>query len=62
MFFRIDDTNYYVITDGKNVLQIFEEIFGRMDRSFISYTEKQKMISSITRQLKEKRTRLGGGD
>jgi len=55
MFFRINDTNYYVITDGKNVLQIFEEIFGRMDQRFISYTEKQKIIRSIARQLREKK-------
>jgi len=55
MFFRIGDTNYFVITDGKTPIQIFEEIFGRMDNKFISYNEKQRMIASIGRQLKEKK-------
>jgi hypothetical protein len=55
MFFRINETNYFVIPDGKSATQIFEEIYGRMNVTFLSANDKNKMIASIARQLKERK-------
>jgi hypothetical protein len=57
MFFHINDTNYFVITDGKNANQIFDEIYPRMNLTYISYNDKTKILASIARQLKERKTR-----
>jgi hypothetical protein len=57
MFFKINDTNYFVVPDGKNATQIFDEIYARMDLKYISYNDKTKILISIARQLREKKSR-----
>lgn len=52
MFVHIKNTYYFV--KGKNPVEVFYDIFGRMNQKFISTTDKNKMIASIARQLKEK--------
>lgn len=53
MFIRIKGINYFVIPEEKSVQEIYEEIFTRMDSSFISNTEKRKIVYQIKKQLTE---------
>lgn len=51
MFIHINDTNYFIIPDDKTPQQIFDEIFSRMNITFISYEDRRKMISDIKKEL-----------
>lgn len=53
MFIKIYNTNYFVDTRKKSVHDIYEEIFSRMNKTFISLEEKRHIISEICKQLKE---------
>lgn len=53
MFIKINDTNYFVIPDGKSVGDIYNEIFGRMGKTYITSQEKREMLSAIKKQLKK---------
>lgn len=52
MFIRIDNVNYFVIPDDKSPIEIFNEIFARMEAKRISNTEKRKILSEIKKQLR----------
>lgn len=51
MFIKIGTVNYFIITEGKSAQQVFDELYPRMNK-VLSYTEKQKTIASIARQMK----------
>ncbi len=51
MFIKIYNINYFVIIDNKSPLEIFDEIFPRMEIQKITKLEKRKMISEIKKQL-----------
>ena len=51
MFIKIDDTNYYVLNaKRKSPRKIFDEIFSRMNKTFISDNEKRRIYSLILQQ------------
>jgi len=52
MFIKIYDTNYFIIIDDKSVYDIFNEIYTRMNKEFISTKEKRKIIAEIKQQIK----------
>ncbi len=51
VFIKIYKSNYFVIIDNKSPLEIFDEIFPRMEIQKITKLEKRKMISEIKKQL-----------
>ena len=53
MFVKIGSINYFVIADNKSVQDIFQEIFCRMNRSFISEKEKREILSAIRKQVRK---------
>lgn len=55
MFIKINNTNYFVDTRKKSVHDIYEEIFSRMNKTFISLEEKRHIISEICKQMAENR-------
>lgn len=52
MFIKIDDTNYYVITEGKSIQDIYQEIFSRMNTNKISAKKRREIIHEIKKQTK----------
>lgn len=55
MFFTFDNHKFFfVLTNGKSPEQIFNELFLRMDKTFISNKEKQLMLVSIRQQMGNK--------
>ena len=53
MFIRIDDTNYFVLTEGKSTQDIYLEIFGRMNDQKISAKKRREIIHEIKKQTKK---------
>ena len=53
MFIRIDDTNYFVITEGKSTQDIYREIFSRMNTNKISAKKRREIIHQIKNQTKK---------
>jgi lipoate-protein ligase A len=54
MFIRINNVNYFVITDNKTPREIYEEIFSRMNKTYMSVREKKEMMFEITKQILSK--------
>jgi hypothetical protein len=52
MFIKIDKIYYFILHELKSVNTIFEEIFKRMNKNFISNKEKQNVLYQIKTQLK----------
>nr|QMP83071.1 MAG: hypothetical protein [Caudoviricetes sp.] len=52
MFIKIENVNYFVIPDNKNVSEIYEEIFSRMEVQKITNLQKRKILSQIKKQIK----------
>lgn len=53
MFFKVKGVNYFVVPDEKSAQEIYDEIFTRMNSSFISSKEKRKLVYQIKKQLKK---------
>ena len=53
MFLKVGNVNYFVITENKTPIEIFEEIFTRMQDQKISSREKRNIISSIKEQIRK---------
>ena len=51
MFIHIGNVNYFVITDGKTIGDIFKEIFLRMPNRKISVKEKRIIMNKIKVQM-----------
>ena len=51
MFVKIDNVNYFVLEEGKTALDVFNEIFVRMEKQYLSNEEKRKIIATIRSQI-----------
>lgn len=51
MFIKLNGINFFVQPEDKTPLDIFYEIFSRMNVTSISYDQKNQIIESITEQL-----------
>jgi SpoVK/Ycf46/Vps4 family AAA+-type ATPase len=51
MFIRFNGVNYFIIPDEKTPLEIYNELFTRMNKPFLSHKEKRKILAEITKQI-----------
>ena len=51
MFIKIENVNYFVLTENKTTSQICDEIINRMNRRFISHSEKRRIMSMVRQQI-----------
>lgn len=51
MFIKINNTHYFVITDGKSAKQITDEVITRMDKPFVSNSEYDRIYQKVKTQL-----------
>jgi hypothetical protein len=54
VFIKIQNINYFVVIDNKSPLEVYNEIFSRMNKTRISMKEKKEMIFEITKQIHNK--------
>lgn len=52
MFIKVENTNYFIIPDGKSISQIYYELISRMDKYKFTKTEKRYIMSQIKEQVK----------
>jgi len=54
MFIKIESTYYFVNVENKSIEQIYQEIFGRMNKQFLTSQEIRKIHSDIRKQIHER--------
>jgi hypothetical protein len=52
MFVKIENVNYYVNSENKTAIEIFYEVFSRMNVESVSTDQKIQIIENIKEQLK----------
>lgn len=54
MFIKIDKVNYFILTEGKSAMEIYQEIFSRMSDKKITQKKMREILSEIKKQVKNK--------
>jgi hypothetical protein len=54
MFIKIESTYYFINIKNKSTQQIYQEIFGRMNKQFLTSEEIRKIHYEIRKQINEK--------
>lgn len=52
MFIKIDTKTYHINPSNKSTIDIYYEIFARMDVKYISNKEKRKILSTIIKEMR----------
>lgn len=53
MFVKIKNINYFITEINKPIMEIYNDIFARMNKRYISHKEKREIISEIKSQVRK---------